>query len=413
MDDLIDRETSVRSIIVPIAAAAAIALTAPAATAQPAEPTPEQLELARQAYARGAEAFAKKDFDTAIEAFKESYRRSRNPLLLYNIGVTLEELGDKKLALFYYRKFLTDAPPDVKNRAEAARRASALAAALEGKTPAPPKPDTEEKPSAPKSNIGGGAQQFQHNVVGEAPPGKPLDITAFAPQDVGLTVYMYYRGAGASDFTKVQMKPRYQELVGRIPASVVSGSSLQYYVEARDVGDEIVHRSGKPTSPHIVLIDAAAKPRYYPDFGDQSTFDPGEAAGGQSRDDGPSDSMTYARWGATGGAVGFLALSATFLFIASDASSAIEGEAFESSEQDNCAEGRPCRTYESQRDLEARGKRFELLGNVTLALSIGAAATAGVLWYLHSKEKKKATTTFTAAPAVGRDFVGAAAGVRF
>ena len=404
-----------RTFIATIVAAATLALVAPAAFAQPARPTPEKLELARQAYARGAAAFDKKDFETAIEAFKESYRLSRNPLLLYNIGVTLEELGDKKLALFYYRKFLTDAPRDVKNRDEAARSAAALAAELEGKAPAPDTSTGDEtagSDSEPAAAATSATTQFQHNVVGEAPPGKPLDITAFAPQGVGLTVYLYYRSGGASEFTRVEMKPRYQELVGRIPASKVSGSSLQYYVEARDVGDEVVHRSGKAVSPHIVLLDAAAKPRYYPDFGDDGSAGAASSPA-DGRDTGSTDMMTYARWGATGGALGLVALSATFIFIAQDASSAIEGEAFESAEQDSCPEGRPCRTFdETKRDLEARGKRFELLGNVSLALAVGAGVTAGVLWYLHGKDKKKAQK-LSAAPAVGRDFVGAAAQVRF
>ena len=51
-------------------------------------------------------------FDEAAEKFKESYRLSRNPVLLYNIGFTFDQLGKKDLAVIYYKKFLTDAPAD-------------------------------------------------------------------------------------------------------------------------------------------------------------------------------------------------------------------------------------------------------------------------------------------------------------
>jgi hypothetical protein len=408
----------VRTIFATTFAIAAVVLTAAPdlAEAQP-EPIPEQLELARQAYANGAEAFAARDFKTAVDNFKESYRLSRNPLLLYNIGVTLEELGDKKLALFYYRKFLTDSPRDVKNRAEAAQAAAALVAELEGKRP-PNGGDTggDSGDTANTGDKSAAPTEFQHTAVGEAPPGKPLDITAFAPQNVGWKVYLYYRTKDEPDFTKVEMKQRYQEMVARIPAAKVNGSSIQYYVEARDLGDEITARSGKATSPHIVMIDAEAKARYYPDLEDERPWDPGSGADTPGRDTGKTDSMTYARWATTGGAVGFAALSVTFLIIASDAASAIEGEAFESTMQDSCPpEGRPCRVFdEGRRDLENRGKRFDLLGKVTLGLAVGSAAAAGVLWYLHSKEPaKNKAGSVSAAPAIGPDFVGGAARVTF
>jgi hypothetical protein len=385
--------------------AIALAVSATAAAQPEEEPTPEDLTEAKAAYDRGAVLFEARDFKGAVAEFKESYRLSRNPLLLYNIGYTLDELGDKKLALFYYEKFLSDSPEGVKNRDTAAERARALKGEIE--SGADSEPPVEAKTVAPATPT-----DLQHNVVGEAPPGQPLDITASAPRDVGWTVYLFYRGANDADFRQVEMAWRYSELVGRVPPAAMSGSSLQYYVEARDAGDEVIARSGRAASPHVVLIDASAKARFYPDFG---AGDAGASGGAESfatpaaADRGPRTTMDYAKWGATGASLGFLALSATFLFIASDAASAIEGEAFESREQDQCAEGRPCRPFDG--GLESRGKRYETLGNVTLGLALAAGATAGVLWYLDRDRDRAADKQpgVTAAPAVGRDFVGAAA----
>src|SRR6185503_14306028 len=62
----------------------------------------------------------------AIEKFKESYRLSKNPVLLYNIGFTLDQSGQKDKALFYYRKFLADAPKTAKQRKEVEKRAAEI-----------------------------------------------------------------------------------------------------------------------------------------------------------------------------------------------------------------------------------------------------------------------------------------------
>ena len=105
---------------------------------------------------------------------------------------------------------------------------------------------------------------FQHQVVEDAPPGKPLDITAFVPEDSGFTVTLYYRGAGDATFTAKPMKWHYKELVARIPAAKMSGSSIQYYIEVKDQAGTVVTRSGKSTSPNLVNIDASARAALLP-----------------------------------------------------------------------------------------------------------------------------------------------------
>jgi hypothetical protein len=128
-----------------------------------------------------------------------------------------------------------------------------------------------------------------------------------------------------------------------------------------------------------------------------------------------SSKFRYAKWGSTGAAVGLLALSATFYFVASDAASTLEGEAFNST---TCPEGGapPCRAFTSkQKSLQARGKRFETLANVSLGVGFAAAAAAGLTWYWEIKESRRSrkSTDVAATPVVTDDFVGAAATMRF
>ncbi len=405
--------------------------TIQAAHAQADGPTAEDLEAAKAAYATGAAAYAKDDFASAVDSFKKSYRLSKNPLLLYNIGNALEATGDKKRALFYFKKFLTDTPKGSANRDEAKERAEALHRELAGGDEPPPDKGNGGKGDGDKNggdknggdnqtgdggdNGSGEATDFGHNVIDDAPPGSPIDVTAVAPKNAGWKVYLFYRGPSASEFTQVEMRPRYNELVARIPANVIAGSSLQYYVEARDIGDEMIARSGKPSSPHLVLIDKSAKARYYPDFDDGSDSPVGPIGQGETgRDTGPNDTRYYAKWGTTGAAIGMVALSATFYFISSDAASSIEGAAVNSN-QDTCAQGRPCTPFDdATRGLQDRGKRFETLGNVFFVLGLATGAAAGTLWYLESRKKKSGkVTSVSAAPAIAPNFVGASAQVRF
>lgn len=399
---------------------------APAAPKQ-ADPTPEDLEKAKAAYMKGAELFEAKKFDEAVKEFKESYRLSRNPLLLYNIGFTLDELGNKDKALFYYKKFLKDAPESAQNRDVAEQRAKALGREVDADSlfAGGEGTDTSDKGTKkPTAETSGSdkVEGFQHNVVEEIPPGKPLDVTAFVPEGVDWQVTLYYRGAGDAKFVSVAMRPRYNELVGRIPAArTTKVTMVQYYIEVKDKSGKIIDRSGRSTSPHLVLIEKGAKPRFYPDLNDDRSWEPDQSGsspephGDGSWTDIHSSKFKYAKWGATGGAVGMLALSATFYFIASDASSTLEGEAFASSTQDGCP-APPCRAFSNkQKDLQTRGERFELMSKVTFGLGLVAGAAAGVAWYWEIKKGREEASDNDVAvvPVFGKDTVGAAATLRF
>src|SRR5664279_191280 len=178
----------------------------------------------------------------------------------------MEELGGKDLALLYYRQFLTDAPANADQRATAVERVKVLEKEQLAKQPEPPKPARNAiKPEGTYS-----ATDFEHQVVEEAPPNQPLDLTASVPSDSGFKVTLFYRAAGEGEFTAQPMKWRYKELVGRIPAARMTGTTVQYYVEVRDTAGNVVTRAGKSITPNLISIDANAKPKFYPDLTDDT-----------------------------------------------------------------------------------------------------------------------------------------------
>ena len=443
------------------ALAAALLAAAPAAHAQKKEgspqkgaPTADELARGKEHFAKGKKLFDKKDYKGAVKEFKESFRLTRNPLLLYNIGYTFDQLDEKSLALFYYQKYLEQAPSSDGNRQAAEGRVQVLEIEIEeasiasggaagsGKE-ARPEP-AKEPPVSSLAPSGPAVDSFQHMVIDEAPPGRPIDVTAVVPTGKKWTVTLYFRAAGEESFTAAELRPRYNELVARIPAAKTVGASVQYYLEVKDGKGKVVDRSGTKTSPNLVLLDRGAKARYYADMGEERA-DPiasedAEAAGGgmagssgeAPRGDGWTDAgssrFNKLKWGATGAAAGFLALSGTLYLLSAKASSDLESEAAASSDPSQCGGTvPPCRTFsDEQQSLEGKGQRFETFANISLGVGAAAAVGAGVLWYLEIRDARKRRhardqapapaedePTLSAAPVVGDGYIGGAAAVRF
>ncbi|HEU5058362.1 MAG TPA: tetratricopeptide repeat protein, partial [Kofleriaceae bacterium] len=406
----------------------------------------------KEHFARGKKLFDKKDYKGAVKEFKASFRLTRNPLLLYNIGYTFDQLGDKSLALFYYQKYLEQAPASDGNRQAAEGRVQVLEIEIEeakiagGGEPAPARaPQAEPEKDSPVSSLaptGPAVSKFQHMVIDEAPPGRPIDVSAVIPSSKKWTVTLHYRAAGEESFTAAEMKPRHGELVARIPAAKTVGASVQYYIEVKDARSKVVDRSGTKTSPNLVLLDRGARARYYADMGEERAEpiagDDGELPGGggafgggaEARGDGWTDAgssrFNKLKWGATGAAAGFLALSTTFYLLSAKAGSDLEAEAAASSDPAQCGGTvPPCRTFsDKQQSLEGKGERFERFANISLGVGAAAAIGAGVLWYLEVRDARKRRRAreeapssdepkLSATPVIGEDFVGGAAAVRF
>ncbi len=416
----------------------------PAPPKKPAAPTKEDMEKAKGHFIKGRELFDAKKYDLAIKEFKTSYRLSRNALLLYNVAFTLDNLKQKQKALFYYKKFLKDTPEGAPNRDHAMERGKKLSRELDADAIFAPQPKvtkTTVKDPPVRKVTKPTITKFMHNVIEDAPPGYPLDITAFIPEGSRWQVTLFYRSANEPKFSAVNMKMRYSELVGRIPRAKMAGRSVQYYIEVRDRGSKIIARSGRSNSPHLVYIDKTAKPRYYPDL----THDPSRVVtptlnnnnnnnnnntqlpkGDGSWSDTTSSKFKYAKWGSTISAAGFITMAVSFYFLAAQKSASLEGEAFASTTTDQCPFSPPCRSYSDiQKDLESSGKSLNTLTNVTLALGLVSAGVAGYFWWkdLKAKKERKSKVGLTrkrnlfdrvvAVPVLGRDVVGGGAALRF
>jgi hypothetical protein len=437
----------IRSIF---AVAITVAVIAPVAYAQ--APTPAQIEKAKKAFGEGKKAFDAGDFPEAIQKFKESYNLSKNPKLLYNVAIANESAGQDDIALFYYRKFLTDAAPDDAQRPDAETRKKALEVKFGGggtttppaggnvttppaggttaTEPTPPVPTPVKQPLVCKPPGTYQADVFKHQVVDIAPPKKTLDITAAVPEDACFIVTLYFRTSGESKFTAKEMKPRYNDLVGRIPPAKMIGDSIQYYLEVKDSAGTVVTRSAKSTSPNLVELQAGAPERYFPDFSEEGEVttptaeqttatdteeDPlnrnkkkqivdeevgggtgltvNETPGNGFRDVG-SSKFTYTKWGSTIAAVGLVGLGVVFHISAGNQARALEEDSLE------CG-APPCREFDNySKDLEAAGKRNQTLSRVSFGVGGVAAVVAGYFWYkeLTAKKRGESRMTATASP---------------
>jgi tetratricopeptide (TPR) repeat protein len=156
-------------------------------------PSAEDMAKAKEQYIAGKALFDAQDYEAAVDKFKESYKLSKNAVLLYNIAFTHDEIGDKQMATFYYEKFLKDTDRGAANRDVARKRLRALKSDAATGTSEP-----NEVPTATR---------FKHTVVDEAPPNTPLDIVAVVPEGVPWRVIMNYRTAGHAKFTSVRASP--------------------------------------------------------------------------------------------------------------------------------------------------------------------------------------------------------------
>lgn len=470
---------------------------AQAAGGAAATPTAEQIEAAKKLFGEAKTLYEQKKLGDATEKFKEAYRLSKKPLLLYYVGLCLDEQGVKELALFYYKKFMAEAPAATEQRKAAGDRIKLLDTELfsagsttpptgdgkttpptgDGKTTPPTgdgktTPPTGDGKTTPPTGDGKttsagskikpvgtySATDVQHSVVEDAPPGKPLDLTAVVPDDSGFVVTLMYRAAGEEKFIAKPMRKRYNELVGRIPVDKIKATSVHYYIEVKDQAGTVVDRRGKPSSPNIIYLDAAVQPRFYPDFNDDGAADTavaptrtdttGDIEGddpfskgkepvrvkprivasgddtaplvtGNGLTDVGSSKFTYAKWGSTAATGVFLGLGVLFYVRASNAQSTIEQEAAASA-MGNCPGGPPCLPYDSfLADAQSTGQTSATISQIGLGVGLVTAGFAGYFWYKDLTAKKRVAgsasrntsgrDSLVVAPSIGQNYAGAAA----
>src|SRR6516164_8453745 len=78
----------------------------------------EVTRMAKEHYKAGLDAYKTGKYDVAIKELKKAYLLKRLPALLLNIGATYRKMGDLDLALHFYKKYLDEAPPEARDRAD-------------------------------------------------------------------------------------------------------------------------------------------------------------------------------------------------------------------------------------------------------------------------------------------------------
>ncbi len=254
------------------------------------EDDPEVTKMAKQHFQLGLDAYKSGKYDVAIKELKKAYLLKRLPAILLNIGLTYRKTREYDLALYFYRKYLQEVPPDDKQRPlaetaiaeieaekkEAARPAPlpqarpAVEAAKEKPAPAPAplaeQPAAPMGPPAPAAPPAEGmpaapVTEWTHVPLDAVPPGQPVDVRVQMPVMKGVKVRVFFRREGQASFESLELKRHGNEKLARLPASVTQGRTFQYYVEARDPAGTLVKSSGSEASPNVVLIDNAARPQ--------------------------------------------------------------------------------------------------------------------------------------------------------
>ena len=80
------------------------------------EEDPEVTAEAKKHYKMGQDAYAEGKYEVAIKELKKAYLLKRIPAILVNIAMTYRKTKDFDMSLYFYKKYLTEAPADDKQR---------------------------------------------------------------------------------------------------------------------------------------------------------------------------------------------------------------------------------------------------------------------------------------------------------
>ena len=402
--------------------------------------------MAKEHYRLGLDAYKTGKYPEAIKELKKAYLLKRLPALLLNIGATYRKMNDVENAVYYYKKYLAEAP-EAKDRGEVEKTLAELEHEKPGAGAAASSASAAAEPSAPSESPAPPATtEWKHTPVDAAPPDQPLDVRVQMPVQKGVKVYVYYRGAGQSDFNQVLMRRHGGEKVGRIPADAMAGKSLQYYVEGKDDKGNVVKSFGSSSDPNIVRIDSSAAPQVvaaggeaagekgtsaHSDLDDEAAPITGELVektkkhrgGGSSSGSDRTARFGAAFWaGAIVAVVGVagIAIGGYFLYQAKSYSDVLTAD----SQYRDPMTGLPYKFTDpnaspyDDKTVEARGQRDN---NIGIALSVvgGIATVGGVALMVvdqvvlkHRGEKAKHSSAWLL-PTVGPNVAGVAGGVTF
>jgi hypothetical protein len=426
------------------ALAAAVLLATPMLARAEGSDEAEITAMAKEHYKAGLDAYKNGKYPEAIKELKKAYLLKRLPALLLNIGATYRKMSDLDNAVYYYKKYLVEAP-DAKDRSDVEKTLAELEKEKPGAgASSPPADSPPAEAAAPEAGTA-----WKHTPIDAAPPDQPLDVRVQMPVSKGVKVYVYYRGAGQSDFNQVLMRRHGSEKVGRIPAEAMSGKSVQYYVEGKDDKGHVVKSFGSPSDPNIVRIDESAAPQVVASSGGEAASEKGTSAhadlddeaapitgeiaekpkkhrGGSSSSSSGSDRTARfgtAFWaGAVAAVVGVagVAIGSYFLYQAKSYSDVLTAD----SQYRDPMTGLPYKFTDpnaspyDDKTVEARGQRDNNIG-IALTTVGGIALVGGVALMVvdqtvlkHRGEQAKHSSAWLM-PTVGPNVAGVAGGVTF
>ncbi len=323
----------------------------------------------------------------AIAKLEESYALSSNAFLLFNIGRIHDELGQKELALHYFRKFLASAPANAPMRPDVVKRVAALE-----KEGVP-----EGDPARTRTPGGGAAIELRHDVVETSPPGQPIVVTVTAPRP-DLRVEVQFRGSDDETFTTLLMTPRGDDRVATIPGDRVHGNYLQYFIEAKTPTGSVAARVGRSTSPNLIAIEGSSSSRAGLEL--DPLVDSRRFVDRPAQPPPPYGAATLVSTVAAGALIG---TSIATYMLAKRQSDRLRADA-------TACGMPPCTPFDEAYDqrLQTLGERYNLAYRVSAVLSIGAVGAAGYFWYRRLSERPTAARPMlSVAPVVGDGFVGA------
>jgi hypothetical protein len=133
-----------------------LALSTPKAAraASPSDEGCNQDEVCRSLFVKGRNLYKEQDFANALKMFMGAYERRQTPILLINIGRTLQKLGRPKEALDYYQRCQEAAKTDNDLQEKLAVYIAETKALIrespsESPKPEPAKPDPSLEPAPP------------------------------------------------------------------------------------------------------------------------------------------------------------------------------------------------------------------------------------------------------------------------
>ncbi len=226
-----------RSVVVVLLACAAAFLLAGSPTR--AQPAPD-LDRARALYASAEKALAEARYEEALRDYKGAYEVSRDPALLYKIGVAYEKANLCKFAVSYFAAYLKVGKPTpdfFATTREHIRKCGFDPDAL---------PTNLEDPLAGSGSAGSGS-------AGSGSAGAGSDVTSGSDAGAGSDAGSADAGAGSGSAAPAPPPPKAKHragwiLVGGAIAMATVGAVLAYSANAAesDLDDLYVGLGGQP-----------------------------------------------------------------------------------------------------------------------------------------------------------------------